>query len=484
MANSQFTTANMAVKLGFKPLDNHLLKLQYQNNQSYNVGIPGGASFPGPALAKYAQIGRQLLDASYEIRQLTDKFTSLKVSYFYQDNNRDVQVQPNTVTTTKLPNGNTQMVTPTLMTPGSKHLTHSAQLQTVFDFSDRNTFIAGADFFQRHLTTDRTKYITAKVLNSKGEVLKTNQIERGETPIPTSTAATAGVYFQDEARFLDNRLTATLGGRVDGIWMQNEACYDVDYIITNGNLANPPAGQRLTFEAGKAFDFSWSANLGLLYRVAAHTDLVFNASRSYRAPSLEERFKYIDLGNYVRLGNPQLKPEDGLSADFGVRVWGNRFTLQSAVFVNRINNMIVETPGTFESLPALVNANVSKARLYGADLKAEYHPIPRWVFSLSGAYVRGRDIVEETNLPLMPPLNGRLAARYTFPQWGTLELNLIGVARQHQIAEGETATDGYGRLDFAVYTKRFSMGKVCAVQGFAGVENITNTAYTLSLIHI
>lgn len=486
--NSQFTTSNVGAKVGFKPFPNHLLKVQYQRNQSYNVGIPGGSSFPGPADATYKQIGRSLIDASYEITHLTRTFTSLKFNYFYQDNNRDVVVHPNTVTTTHLPNGNTQLTTPTLLAPNSLHKTHSAQIQSTFDFSDRNTFIAGVDFFSRRLHTDRTKLITVNVLKPNGDTLKTNQLERGETPIPDATSTTAGLFFQDEARFLDNRLVATLGGRVDGIWMENETGYDVDYIITNGNRAEPPASQRVTFPAGKAFDLSWSANLGLLYRFASHADVVLNASRSFRAPSLEERFKYIDLGNYVRLGNPNLKPEDGLSADAGVRIWGSKFTLQSSLFVNKINNMIVEAPGEFiyqltadssrDTLAALVNANVSKALLYGVDVKAEYNVIPNLVLTLSGSYVRGRDVVEDTNLPLIPPLSGRLGARYTFPQLGTLELTLLGAAKQDKIASGETPTDGYLRLDFALYTRRFALGQWGSLQAFAGVENITNTTYT------
>lgn len=486
--NSQFNTSNAAAKFGFQPLPNHLFKVQYQLNYSFNVGIPGGSSFPGPADATYKKISRSLIDASYEIKNITSSLSSLKLSYFYQDNKRDVEVHPNTVTQTVLANGNTQQTMPSLLAPNSTHKTHSAQVQTTFNFGEHNTFIAGADFFRRHLVTDRTKLITVNIINPAGTIIKTNNVERGETPIPTSSSTTGGIYIQDEARFFDDRFIATLGGRIDGIWMENEEGHDVDYTITNGTLVEPPATQRITFPAGSTFDLSWSANLGLLYKFAKNADIVLNASRSFRAPSLEERFKYIDLGNLVRLGNPNLKPEDGLSADLGVRVWGDKFNLQSSFFVNSIRNMIVEAPGEFvyqltsdsskDTLPALINSNVSQALLYGADFKAEYNIFSSFVLSLSGAYVRGIDQASNTNLPLIPPLNGRLGARYTFDKFGTLELTLIGAAGQDKIAEGETATGGYLRLDFSLYTKRFNLGRHCAIQGFAGAENITNTTYT------
>lgn len=488
IANSQFTTSNVAAKLGFKPLPNHLLKVQYQRNRSYNVGIPGGSAFPGPADATYRRIGRNLADISYEIKDITSMFTSLKFSYFYQDNEREVVVHPNTVTKKTLPNGAVQHTAPLLLAPNSKHITNSGQVQTTFDFSENNTFIAGADYFRRDVSTDRTKLIQIDIVKPSGDTLKTNNVERGETPIPRSSSSTAGIFVQDEARFFDDKFVVNVGGRIDGIWTKNEECHDVDYIIMNGNRQEPPASQRITFPAGSTFDLSWSANVGLLYKFAKKADLYLNGSRSFRAASLEERFKYIDLGNYVRLGNPNLKPEDGYSGDLGVRFWGNKFSLQTSFFVNRINNMIVEAPGEYiyqltsdsskDTLPALVNSNVSKAFLYGADFKAEYNVVANLVFSLSGSYVRGRDIVEKTNLPLIPPLNGRFGARYTFPTVGTVEMTLIGATKQDKIAEGETATDGYLRLDLALYTKRFKLGKYCAIQGFAGIDNITDTAYT------
>jgi hemoglobin/transferrin/lactoferrin receptor protein len=163
--------------------------------------------------------------------------------------------------------------------------------------------------------------------------------------------------------------------------VSNEEGYDIDYLITNGTRNDTPPNQRITFDAGTSSSISWSANAGLLYRMAEKTDLSFSFARSFRAPSLEELFKYIDLGNYVRLGNTELAPESGDSGNLGLRVWKPKFNFQAVVFANRIVNMIVEkhrrihiyyqfrtSEGTIDTLPALVNTNVSKAFLYGFDL--------------------------------------------------------------------------------------------------------------------
>lgn len=486
LPNSQFTTNNIAAKVGIKPHGNHLLKMQYQRNWSTDVGIPGGNAFPGPAEATYTDIGRQLFNTSYEITNITDKLSSLRLNYFNQYILRDVSMIPNTFTETPLANGNTQLTTPQLITPTGKHLTNGTQLQSTWNLSEKNIFIAGVDVWGRKLTTSREKYITVEVLNPQGNVLKTNNLERGETPIPESRFNSAGLFFQDEGHFLNNRLTLITGARLDQVRVKNEEGFDVDYLIINGIRNDSPSTQRVTFEKGDENSFSWSANAGILYQIHKNVDASLNLARSFRAPSLEERFKYIDLGNFVRLGDPSLKPESGYSADLGIRIWNPRFCLQSGVFANRITNMIVEAPGEFvytltsetnpDTIPALINSNVSKALLYGFDFKLDYNFYKNLVVLVSGAYVRGKDTDASENLPLIPPLNGSLGIRYSYYKAGTVELTLAGAAKQNKIAEGEKETDGYYRLDLAVNTNKIDVG-IARLQVFAGIDNITNKSY-------
>lgn len=487
LPNSQFTTNNIAAKVGIKPLANHLLKMQYQRNWSTDVGIPGGDAFPGPAEATYSDIGRQLFNASYEITDITGKLSSVKLNYFNQYILRDVSMEPNTVTETNLANGNIQRTTPNLITPTGKHQTNGAQLQSTWNLSEKNNFIAGVDVWGRKLTTEREKYITVEVLNSEGEIIKTNKLARGETPIPESRFNSTGLFFQDEAHLLNDRLTLITGGRLDEVWIKNEEGFDVDYLIVNGTRDDSPSTQRMTFEKGNENSFSWSANAGILYQLHKNIDASLNLARSFRAPSLEERFKYIDLGNYVRLGNPSLKPESGYFADLGIRVWDPRFCLQSGIFVNRITNMIVETPGEFvytltsettpDTIAALINSNVSKALLYGFDFKLDYNFYNNLVLFLSGAYVRGKDTDANENLPLIPPLNGTLGIRYSCYKAGAVEFTLVGAAKQSKIAEGEEETDGCYRLDMAVNTNKINLS-IARLQLFAGIDNITNNSYT------
>lgn len=489
MPNSQYKYNNLTGKLGVRPFDGHIFKLQVQRYQANDVGIPGGDAFPGPALATYTGIGRDLISASYEIKDLSNSLASLKFGYFTQYIDRFVSLIPNTVSKTLLPNGNTQQTTPDLFTPTGKHLTNGAQIQSTWNLSDRNTFIAGVDIWSRKLTTERIKYITVEVLNPSGDVIKTNNIIRGETPTPKSSFSSAGLFIEDETRFLDDKMTLIVGSRLDGVLIKNKDNYDVDYITVNDVVNNFP-DRRLTFAAGSENSISWSANAGLLYNFTQNTDLSLNVARSFRAPSLEERYKYIDLGNFVRLGDPALDPESGLSFDLGIRKWSRNLNFQAGIFVNHITNMIVETPGEFiyktftgtsgytlDTLPALINSNVSKAILYGVDYKFEYNFYGNFVLYGSGSFVRGKDTGSGENLPLIPPLRGHLGIRYSYNRVGSAELTATGASKQTKIAAGEKETDGYIRLDMVICSEKIRIGKT-GLQIFTGIDNITDKSYT------
>ncbi len=489
LPNSQYTYNNLAIKTGFKPRNNHLLKFQYQRNWNTDVGIPGGSAFAGPAEATYTDIGRHLLAASYEITGISENLASLKLSYFTQYILRDVAMKPNTVAVNTLPNGNIQRTTPTLVTPVGKHLTNGVQLQSTWNLASNHTMIAGIDAWARRLTTGRIKYITVEVANPQGTVLVTNHLERGETPIPESTFGSAGIFLQDEVRLFDDKLKLIAGGRIDGVLVQNREGLDVDYLIVNGTLNDSPANQRVTFEKGTENSLSWSVNAGILYDLSDYSGITLNVARSFRAPSLEERFKYIDLGNYVRLGNPALEPESGYNADLGLRVWKPGFMLQAGVFVNRLTNLIVESPGEFiytvntgtaemvtDTLPALVNTNVSQALLYGFDYELQAKLYGGFVLLHSGSFVRGCDTEADANLPQIPPANGRLGIRYTHQGMGSAELTLTGALEQDKTAENEEKTDGYTRLDLMLRTNRIHLGPL-DLELFAGIDNVTDKRY-------
>ena len=488
LPNSGFTTNNLGARMGFKITDKQTLRLQFQRNWSNDVGIPGGAAFAASAKATYKDIGRTLYNGSYEFADLTDCFKSLKISGFYQYIVRNVEMIPNTApVVTTLPNGMTQITAPQSVLPNATHETFGAQLQGTWKLGERNTLIAGFDAWRRNIASTRTKNIDMIVVKPTGDTI-VNKVRRVESPFPDASFTSAGLFVQDEMNLLDDRLTLTAGGRFDGIFVKNATGYDVDSIFKNGELQSM-ASQRVTFEAGETREPSWSLNLGLLYKTGEHTELVMNLARSYRAASLEERFKYIDLSSKVQLGNPNLKPEKGYSADLGIRHWGDKFDMECSVFANYLTDMITEVDGIFvyhlteessyDTLPALIYDNVDKALLYGCDMSVSYSPINNLQVYMTGAYVIGRNLTDNSYLPYIPPMNGRLGIAYTYPKVGTVNLSVMaaGAKEEGKIAAGEKATEAYYRIDLTLNSRMFELGR-CGLQFFGGIDNLTNVAYT------
>ena len=96
----------------------------------------------------------------------------------------------------------------------------------------------------------------------------------------------------------------------------------------------------------------------------------------------------------------------------------------------------------------MLSVNAGKSRLYGFDGSAEFHISDNSLLNVSAAYVRGEDISNNTNLPEIAPLNGRLSYRYNFPDLLSLELSVNIFSSQNNIAPGEFATPGYVYYNF------------------------------------
>jgi hemoglobin/transferrin/lactoferrin receptor protein len=479
--NSQFEDKSISASFGFKVKENHTLELKYQYFDADNVGIPGGAALPGPSTATYTDAKRQMFSANYEIVDISESFKSLNFRYFHQYIVRDVDLIPNISTPTA-----TSITTPELFTPSGDHITDGAQIQSNWSFSKNNSFIAGLDVWRRKLETSREKYIRMDILDINGDIAATNNIVRGETPIPESCFGSAGLYLQNEQKFLNDDLKLVIGGRLDGIRIANEQAFDYDYLIMNGTRNDSPPNQRITFDENEEYKLSWSANLGILYALTDDVDFSLNTGRSFRAPSLEESFKYIDLGSKVRLGDPNLDPEKGYSLDIGMRVWKPKFQFKVNGFINWLSDMIVEesgefiysyTSGAIDTIPALINANVDQARLYGVDMSLQYNVYNNFVIHAAGSYVRGEDTKNNSNLPLITPANGRIGLRYNLPKYFGVDLVAIGFADQDKVADGESETKGFARFDLKVNSTVINLDFL-KLQFFGGIENIGDRAYT------
>ncbi len=479
LPNSQFKDNNVSLNLGLKPVKNHEFRFSYQRYRAVDVGLPGGGTlFPVNAVVTYPREDRDLLSGEYKIKNLIKPLKELSVKYFYQSILRDVENIPNQMQTIKTPSGKTrQKVYVLSITPNARHYTNGVQFKADWQIGKYNYLITGIDLWMRALDSRRER--NQRIENydtTSGNLTSTILKTIGEKPIPDADYRSLGAYVQDEIKALNDKLKISIGGRVDQIKVTNSSALQPVYDITNGVINYSPAGQKVIWNSKEVYDVSWSANAGAIYSITKNYDITLNLSRSFRSPSLEERYQYIDLGSTIRVGNPDLAPEKGYLVDLGFRVWRNKVTFSGNVFFNSFEDLVAEVPGTYDNRPAFIKTNIGKARLYGYEFEVMYNFYRSFVAYGNLAYVRGEDTENNTNLPLIPPLNCKAGIKFSIKNYVNFDINTILYDKQEYTAASETNTPGYGVFNIGVSSSPIKISYY-GLQLFAGVENIFDKEY-------
>lgn len=477
--NSQYHDYSITSEIGLIPFKNNEIKILYQNYRGGDIGIPGASVlFSSIADVRYLNVSREMFSAEYKINQLFKGLLDISLKYFIQNIIRDVENIPYTVQ--KKPATQTQpaqRISILKILPTGSHKTMGGVLQSNWKISKNYNLITGLDIWQRKLNTSRERVQKIEILDSTGNsVINTTYKTTGETPIPDSKYQNIGAFSQNELNLINNKLKLSAGVRFDYIKISNEEAFNPAYEIINGVRNNSPAGQKIIWNSVSDIDESISVNTGALYSIYRNVDVNFNFGYSFRSPSLEERYQYIDLGNLIRVGNPSLHPERGYFIDLGVRIWKNTFSFNGDLFLNYFTDLVTEVTGIYESRPALIKINISKARLFGFDFEAMYNFYKNFVLYGSSSYVRGKDIETNMNLPQIPPLNGRIGMKTQLFNLINFDLSSMYFFEQSKIASGETVTPGYVTFNINAGLNPVNIGFL-KLHVFAGVDNILDKSY-------
>lgn len=477
LKNSQFEDYSFTGSLNVLPVTNQKLSVDYQLFKANDVGIPGASVFPNNADVRYPFEKRELISAGYEIQNISKMFYKLSAKYSYQFIARDVENIPHTVQ--MVPgSGSTpaRRVSVLKITPGADHKSNNILLQGNLLLADWNNLIIGMDYWDRKYEGHREKYQKIEVLDSTGQVVNTTNKVIGEKPLPNSSYSSLGVFAQDGMNLLKDKLDLNLGVRYDYINITGEKTFNPEYEIVNGNLNNNPTGQQIIWNDVKSNNSSFSSNLGLKYSLSPMINITIGFAYSFRSPSLEERFQFIDQGSLVRIGNPNLKPEEGKSADFGFRLYADNLKIITSIYYNYFNNLVSEVRGTFEGRNATFKTNIGEARIYGFDLSSEYNFINDYVFYTAFAYTKGDDVTSGGNLPEIPPLNGTVGIKFNLFDFANADVSSTLFAEQGDVASGELKTPGYAIFNFVLSSMPIDFTSV-KIKVFAGVENLFDKSY-------
>ncbi len=450
LLNSHFHDNSISAAIGFKPFANHEFEVNYQRYGGDDIGLPGGSAFAAAAIARYPVVKREMISAGYQISGISPFLSNVSVKYYHQLIVRDAEV----------------LLPTARLHPYADHFNDGIQLTSNWIIANNYRLVFGLDAWQREMDSKRERILNAK----KDSIIN-------ERPVPLSKFRSGGIFFQNEIDNLVENLNIVLGGRLDLINIKSEDSYNPDFVTYKGTVIPNPPGRRLLWAARDENNTSWSLNLAALYKLGKGHQVAFNIGRSFRSPSLEERFQYLDLGSLVKLGDPALKPEQGLSLDLSYRYWSNRASFKAGFYLNSLTDLVVEAPGyTFQNRPATQMVNVGEARIFGFDLSFEYQVFKELIVYGNTALVRGEDTKKTEDLPFMPADNGTLGVKVSVMPSVDVSAEVVGVMDQKKLAPSEKPTAGYGLVNLAVHLKPFALpyGEISIT---AGVDNLMNRLY-------
>ncbi len=316
-----------------------------------------------------------------------------------------------------------------------------------------HVLLAGADFKNVRGATDEVAYVAGN---------PTTLVDSG------GRENTIGVFVQDFMRLGDQVVVA--------------ASLRYDRWRNFGALtAARPIGSEQTTASGlpDRIESTISPQLSALYHVSDNFSFFASASRSFRAPTLNELYRGFRVGNVQTLANENLAAERAVNAEAGARFSRGRSSLRGNVFWTNIDGPVSNV--TLSVTPNLITRqrqNAGRTRSRGVEIEGEFR---LWRLDVTAGYLLADSTVR--SFPANPVLEGlrvpqvarhqfTLQTRLTALKW-TLAMQARASSSQFDDDLNQFRLEPYGQVD--VYgARRLSEN----LQIYGAIENIFNSRYS------
>ena len=311
------------------------------------------------------------------------------------------------------------------------------------------------------------------------DMLHTNQAD-----VPQSKGSQWAMWVQDEFGFADGRYTLTPALRYDHYKQKPES--------TDSYASNPNAGKLPSANSAGRF----SPKLLAGWKAADELSLYAQYAYGFKAPSPSQLYtNYGGAGTYLRVGNPDLKPETSKGWELGAKLGSDDLGGALSFFDNRYQNFIDTSvpldansptwqPAWAGQYPLGVTGTVNRARvrIYGAEASAHWKFATGWRTWGSLAWAVGKDEGTGQHLNSVAPLKAIVGLGYGRDAWGvdamlTAALKRDKVEYPNPTAKAPNAdfqAPGYGVMDLMGYWRPEA---VKGLQLQAGVYNLFDKKY-------
>jgi len=348
------------------------------------------------------------------------------------------------------------------------------------------TWMLSAQFdktFKNHQLTYGFEYEETELTNQQDTLYPTDPADNDyDRAVPLVDGTSYGVYLQDQISFVDDRVLITPGIRYDRF--KAEPSTDTSF--------NPPSAttQDLTDHDSDKVTF----HLGGVFKITEVTSVFAQYSEGFKSPDLIDLYysterNYGPGNHFLTRPNPDLKPEESDSIEFGLRFNGDLGNLELTSFHNQYKDFIESTSvnatfggTTYDGVTQSRNideVSISGFEARGAIWLDQFMGAPEGTsFQGSIAYAEGDNETDDTPLDSIAPLKAVFGLSYDAPseRWGsTLHWTLVKAKDKNEVSDNTNfTTSGYGILDMTAY---YNPIKSLTIRG--GVFNITDKEHTI-----
>lgn len=396
--------------------DKQTLKVKYFHREAKDVGFPDFVPpqfFQGIVLP-YSKLDK--VSARYEARTINSWFSHLRVTAYYQKQDRllrnvNIPVQFPAPSAAFFPISIFRLVINS--DTGQKVKTRGLDVQGTFLASPRNVLTAGFTYYEDdsadyRTSSTQTNLVGQVVLGARGPAavvfpalvpLGAPSVTR-PTRVPNATFADFGAFAQDEWD-LSAKVRLVAGVRLDRYKVDTEATtgYNIDAVIAGTRPAIDPS--TLPNPGGDSISRSaFTGDLGLVVKQSEKVSFLAHYGRSYRHPNLEE----LLFAGPATIGSiaPNIKvgPEKGDNIDLGVKFRSSQVQGSVSYFNNKYTDFIsTEITALTASSSVSQAINFADVRIQGveADLQVSWSqgPAIASVFG-NGSYNKG-EVLKGTN---------------------------------------------------------------------------------------
>ncbi|WP_163935267.1 TonB-dependent hemoglobin/transferrin/lactoferrin family receptor [Paraferrimonas sp. SM1919] len=337
--------------------------------------------------------------------------------------------------------------------------------------------------YGRHQLTYGANYIRKSFdLDYKNHDFDSGTVDVVNPETPAAESEKRALFLQDNMFFLDDDLVVTAGVRYD------------QYI------ARPKGNNQLKDHRSNAF----TTRLGGVYHYNENWSNFFQYSEGFRSPDLNELYYNIEGADWEVIANPELKPEQSRTYEFGLRHEQAAAHFEVSAYYNDYHNfieMIVDRTDPDYPNGIFTNRNIAKAEIYGAEFKGQLDlaksvGLPKGSYSrLSVSYSKGNNQRTGEELHSIAPMSAVFGLGYDneAQTWG-MAMNLTMAAstdyrgwendvkppKAYDLLESRDSNEsappanapGYAVMDITTY---FSPMKDMTIR--AGVYNLFDTKY-------